>query len=266
VGKDSKEYLSFEEALEELQVDEEELKKMVSDEEIRAFRDGGKLKFKVDEVLRVKEKREEQPTIILPTEEATALPDEKDSAESPTVVEIETPEEMPTAIDETPSETLATEEAPAGEELVPTMQMGALGADDIGLKEEEEEIISPLDETAGIGLADEPATVTEEVDAEPATAIGDEDFGIGIADEEEVPVGAPAEDMEFEEEELPMAAAVPVEPYVPVHPAYVALLIVGILVLIFAGIILIDIVRMPDEIPPYLRGISDFILDKFSVK
>jgi len=266
VAKDSKEYLSFEEALEELQVDEEELKKMVSDEEIRAFRDGGKLKFKVDEVLRVKEKREEQPTIILPTDEPTGLPDEDESAESPTVVEIETPQEMPT-VAEAGTETLLTEDTAPGEALIPTMQMDALEGD-IGLKEEEEEIISPLDETAGIGIADEPATVTEEVDAEPATAIGDEDFGIAIADEEEVPVGAPAEDeVEFEEEDYPLAGAVVAgEPFVPVHPAYVALLIVGILVLIFAGIILIDIVRMPDEIPPYLRGISDFILDKFSVK
>jgi len=265
VAKNSKEYLSFEEALEELQVDEEELKKMVSDEEIRAFRDSGKLKFKVDEVLRVKERREEQPTIILPTEEPSGLPDEGEQAESPTVVEIETPQEMPTAVEEA-TDTLLTSDTGLGDELVPTMQMDALDGD-IGLKEEEEEIISPLDETAGIGIADEPATVTEEVDAEPATAIGDEDFGIAIAAEDEVPVGAPAEDeVEFEEEDYPLAGAVAAEPYVPVHPAYVALLIVGILVLIFAGIILIDIVRMPDEIPPYLRGISDFILDKFSVK
>jgi len=58
-------YMSFEEVLAELQIDEEELKKLVSQGELRGFRDGRSMKFKRDDVLSIKEGRETEPTIIL---------------------------------------------------------------------------------------------------------------------------------------------------------------------------------------------------------
>lgn len=58
-------YLSFEEVLAELQIDEEELKKLVSQGELRGFRDGRSMKFKTDDVLNLKQGRETEPTIIL---------------------------------------------------------------------------------------------------------------------------------------------------------------------------------------------------------
>jgi len=59
------EYMSFEEVLGELQIDEEELKKLVSQGELRGFRAGNSMKFKKDDVLNLKQGRETEPTIIL---------------------------------------------------------------------------------------------------------------------------------------------------------------------------------------------------------
>ncbi len=59
------EYMSFEDVLKELQVDEEELKKLVSQGELRGFRDGTSMKFKKEDVLNLKKGRESEPTIIL---------------------------------------------------------------------------------------------------------------------------------------------------------------------------------------------------------
>src|SRR5204862_2727666 len=59
------EYMSFEEVLKELQVDEEELKKLVSQGELRGFRDGTSMKFKKEDVSNLKKGRESEPTIIL---------------------------------------------------------------------------------------------------------------------------------------------------------------------------------------------------------
>jgi hypothetical protein len=58
-------YMTFEDVLAELQIDEEELKKLVSQGELRGFRDGRSMKFKTDDVLNLKEGRETEPTIIL---------------------------------------------------------------------------------------------------------------------------------------------------------------------------------------------------------
>jgi hypothetical protein len=59
------EYMSFEDVLKELQVDEEELKKLVSQGELRGFRDGTSMKFKKEDVQNLKKGRESEPTIIL---------------------------------------------------------------------------------------------------------------------------------------------------------------------------------------------------------
>lgn len=58
-------YMSFEDVLSELQIDEDELKKLVSQGELRGFRDGRSMKFKADDVLNLKQGRETEPTIIL---------------------------------------------------------------------------------------------------------------------------------------------------------------------------------------------------------
>ncbi|MCO5172255.1 MAG: helix-turn-helix domain-containing protein [Planctomycetes bacterium] len=59
------EYMTFQEVLEELQIDEEDLKRLVSNAELRGFRAGSSMKFKRDDVMAVKQGRETEPTIIL---------------------------------------------------------------------------------------------------------------------------------------------------------------------------------------------------------
>ncbi|MCA8924663.1 MAG: helix-turn-helix domain-containing protein [Planctomycetes bacterium] len=59
------EYMTFQDVLEELQIDEEELKRLVSTAELRGFRAGSSMKFKRDDVMNLKQGRETEPTIIL---------------------------------------------------------------------------------------------------------------------------------------------------------------------------------------------------------
>ena len=64
------EYYSFERVLKELQIEEEELKRLVSEGEIRAFRDEDKMKFKKSDIEGLKKGRMTEPTIILPSGES----------------------------------------------------------------------------------------------------------------------------------------------------------------------------------------------------
>jgi len=63
------EYFSFEKVLKELQMDEGELKRLVSEGQIRAFRDEDKMKFRADDIVGLKKGRQTEPTIILPPSE-----------------------------------------------------------------------------------------------------------------------------------------------------------------------------------------------------
>jgi hypothetical protein len=68
-------YFSFEDVLSELQLDEDELKRMVSEGELRAFRDENKMKFRKDDVESLKKGRVTEPTIILPAGQSPAQQD-----------------------------------------------------------------------------------------------------------------------------------------------------------------------------------------------
>ncbi|MBI2921283.1 MAG: helix-turn-helix domain-containing protein [Planctomycetes bacterium] len=69
-------YFSFEDVLGELQLDEDELKRMVSEGELRAFRDENKMKFRKDDVDALKKGRVTEPTIILPAQGAGSAKDQ----------------------------------------------------------------------------------------------------------------------------------------------------------------------------------------------
>jgi hypothetical protein len=64
------EYYSFEKVLRELQMEEDELKRLVSEGEIRAFRDEDKMKFRKSDIDGLKKGRMTEPTIILPSGES----------------------------------------------------------------------------------------------------------------------------------------------------------------------------------------------------
>lgn len=87
-GKDSGDFYSFETVLKELQIEEEDLKRLVSEGEIRAFRDEEKMKFKKTDIEGLKKGRMTEPTIILPSKD----PDE--SSVDSDVLLVETSETM----------------------------------------------------------------------------------------------------------------------------------------------------------------------------
>ena len=66
-------YMTFQEVLEELQIDEDELKRLVSNAELRGFRAGSSMKFKRDDVMNLKQGRETEPTIILTDNRGTIV-------------------------------------------------------------------------------------------------------------------------------------------------------------------------------------------------
>jgi excisionase family DNA binding protein len=68
----SEDFISFEKALRELKLRSEELKKLVSEGEIRAFRDGGSMKFKKEDVDALSSKRSGEEELVF----ADALEDD----------------------------------------------------------------------------------------------------------------------------------------------------------------------------------------------
>ncbi|MCE9582863.1 MAG: hypothetical protein K8T20_10245 [Planctomycetes bacterium] len=75
-------YFSFEDVLGELALDEDELKRMVSEGELRAFRDENKMKFRKDDVESLKKGRVTEPTIILPAGGGRSAPKQADTGET----------------------------------------------------------------------------------------------------------------------------------------------------------------------------------------
>lgn len=68
----AEDYFSFEKVLRELRLEEEELKRLVSEGEIRAFRDADKMKFKAEDIARFRGSKDgELPTLEAASEELT---------------------------------------------------------------------------------------------------------------------------------------------------------------------------------------------------
>ncbi|WP_372365738.1 hypothetical protein [Candidatus Uabimicrobium sp. HlEnr_7] len=86
----SSQYYSFEKVLKELQMEEDELKRLVSEGEIRAFRDEDKMKFKKSDIDGLKKGRMTEPTIILPSGE----PDDSSEDSEVLLVEEDTSETL----------------------------------------------------------------------------------------------------------------------------------------------------------------------------
>lgn len=115
------EYYSFEKVLKELQIEEEELKRLVSEGEIRAFRDDDKMKFKKSDIEGLKKGKMTEPTIILPSgeggdpsEDSEVLLVEEDTSE--TLLDIEDLESAESSSANVPTVDFSSsefEEAPA---------------------------------------------------------------------------------------------------------------------------------------------------------
>ncbi len=136
-------YFSFEDVMKELELGEEELKRMVSEGELRAFRDENKMKFKKEDVESLKKGRITEPTIILPSTPSQETTDE-------TVLDLDIGQET-AALSDTSAQLAAVGKSSKEEDLViPTEEVGS---------ESEETFI---EEDTDTGLSTEPLKLADE--------------------------------------------------------------------------------------------------------
>lgn len=188
-------YFSFEDVLKELNVDEEELKRMVSEGELRAFRSENKMKFKVEDVDNLKKGRVTEPTVILPS---TPTPPKGTPAVQEGVLDLDIGDEI-TKIqkgleEEKPTEELVKPQTPPKPESKPVEAAADeplvfdetdLTVEEVAAEAEVSEAKSPEEthaeeEAAGVSteteplkFADEPEVATEEVTEEAPVAEGE---------------------------------------------------------------------------------------------
>jgi len=175
-------YYSFEDVLKELNVDEDELKRMVSEGELRAFRSENKMKFKAEDVDNLKKGRVSEPTVILPS---TPTPPSGIPAVDETALELDLESELGAlkAAEDKPTEELVPrapsapppmrgpEEAVVFEDTgttTPTEAAIPTKAPDETFAEEEEVSIGP--DTEPLKFADEPGIASDEVTVEAPIA------------------------------------------------------------------------------------------------
>jgi hypothetical protein len=141
------EFYSFEDVLKELNLDEEELKRMVSEGQLQAFKSEDKMKFKKEDIERLKKEKGVKETpeeeIVLELEE-----EEKKEVEEPIILD-----ESDLSLEERGAEEVITAE-PAEVHEEPKEEAAPVMEEDTG--EITEELIMPDAE-----VVEEPAVITE---------------------------------------------------------------------------------------------------------
>lgn len=165
------EYFSFEDVMGELELGEEELKRMVSEGELRAFRDENKMKFKKEDVENLKKGRITEPTIILPSTPATDKTDE-------TVLDLDIGAETAALSDTSSAPTVEFDEgAFGGSKSSPNVEAAETDDDlivtepssiDVAAGEPEETF---LEEESDTGLTTEPLKLADDAGGEAAETI-----------------------------------------------------------------------------------------------
>ena len=152
-------YFSFEDVMKELELGEEDLKRMVSEGELRAFRDQNKMKFKKEDVESLKKGRITEPTIILPSTPTSEVTDE-------TVLDLDIGQETAALSDVTgptiemdepraPARRAAPEPDQTDEDLI-------IQPEEVGVESEE----TFIEEEGDTGLTTEPLKLAEEGEGE----------------------------------------------------------------------------------------------------
>lgn len=236
-------YYSFEKVLKELQMDEDELKRLVSEGQIRAFRDEDKMKFRKDDIEGLKKGRQTEPTIILPPGEEPQKP-----AEDIMVVDDDTDETLLDLDD------LGGEEGGASDEThVPKLEMSEEEAsaetvteelvfddDKAGKGNETDEIATQetfIDEDEEVGMTTEPLDLgddEEEETAKPKTVIA--------STKRQPPATVRAKEGGKSARSSPAASAMPEVPDT-VSPMMLTLTIGVAALLFYIGLFFIDVIR-----------------------
>ncbi|MBI3268391.1 MAG: hypothetical protein HYZ53_05165 [Planctomycetes bacterium] len=239
------EYFSFEDVLGELQLDEEELKRMVSEGELRAFRDENKMKFRKDDVENLKKGRITEPTIVLPTPARGS--DKPTQEEGETILDFAS-DASGSAIrpDETAVPAIDVGAGTSGETTSDTGSETAAG-ETTGITEEmifeDSDLTVPKEEGTGTALEAQQTQVEDSGTGEQTTGLTTEplkiDEGSGTGTDEGS--GTQEGEAEQQEEAAPRQRRaprqVPVSAPVKGSPAFTAMLCVSALVLVMAGVV-----------------------------
>jgi hypothetical protein len=225
------EYFSFEEVMRELELSEEDLKRMVYEGELRAFRDENKMKFKREDVEHLKKGRITEPTIILPS--------------TPGATQDDTVLDLDVTADSNLEVSQSRGRGPSDEDLlVPTESApsGAAEEEDAGLT------------TEPLKLADEVETA-ETVETEPVT-------------EEAAPARRRSTMQRTGRRAAGGSAAATEEDLERRRgsPAWTALTLVAFVLAVWAGVFAYDTLRFQagDKQPTGLTaGLAEFILNQF---
>lgn len=148
-------YFSFEDVMRELELGEEELKRMVSEGELRAFRDENKMKFKKEDVDSLRKGRITEPTIILPSTPSSENQDE-------TVLDLDIGQET-AALSDTSAHLAAVR---SGKSAPPPEEDLVVPSEEVGTENEE----TFIEEDSDTGLSTEPLKLAEEATEETIAA------------------------------------------------------------------------------------------------
>jgi hypothetical protein len=148
-------YFSFEDVMRELELGEEELKRMVSEGELRAFRDENKMKFKKEDVESLRKGRITEPTIILPSTPSSENQDE-------TVLDLDIGQET-AALSDTSAHLAAVR---SGKSAPPPEEDLVVPSEEVGTENEE----TFIEEDSDTGLSTEPLKLAEEATEETIAA------------------------------------------------------------------------------------------------
>lgn len=225
------EYFSFEDVMRELELGEEELKRMVSEGELRAFRDENKMKFKKEDVDSLKKGRITEPTIILPSTPTSETTDE-------TVLDLDIGQEA-AALSETSAQIKAEDD------LLIKPDEPTPETEETFIEEESETGLS----TEPLKLADE---VAETVEAEAVTE------PIAEAPRRRMPRRATAHIPVAVEEEIERKRA---------HPVWTVLIIIAFIASAYGGLFFYDMMRMEtgksDQPSGMTAGMAEWVLGSF---
>jgi hypothetical protein len=237
-------YFSFEDVMKELELGEEELKRMVSEGELRAFRDENKMKFKKEDVDSLRKGRITEPTIILPSTPSSEQTDE-------TVLDLDIGQETAALSDS--SAQLAAVKGRREEDLV-------VPSEDVGSDQEE----TFIEEDTDTGVTTEPLKLADESTEETVEA---------MAVEEDVPPPPPPRKrtgMTGVQRKVTARIPVAVEEEIEkkrAHPVWTLFTFLALLAGLYSGLFYYDTFRMSmgksDRPSSMTAGISQSILEKY---
>jgi hypothetical protein len=233
--------------MKELELGEEELKRMVSEGELRAFRDENKMKFKKEDVESLKKGRITEPTIILPSTPSSETTDE-------TVLDLDIGQET-AALSDTSAQLAAVGGKGRREEedlIVPSEEVGS---------DQEETFI---EEDTDTGLSTEPLKLADEAAEETVAA---------EAVEEELPPPPPVRKrsgMTGVQRKVTARIPVAVEQEIEkkrAHPVWTLFIFLALIASLYSGFFFIDMMRMetgaatsPSDVT---AGTAEWVLKKF---